>query len=90
MVDITILAVPGCPHLAAVTAALAGRADVSVSTRLITDPDDAARLGMRGSPTFFINKTTVLAPPGDPGLACLSEAPSVDGLMRAIEEAANA
>ncbi len=51
---VTVLAVPGCPHLPVLDERLAealdGLPDVSVSRQVIAIEDEAARSGMHGSP----------------------------------------
>lgn len=56
---IEILAVADCPHAAVAVQrcrdASADLADVSITTTVVHDEDQAQRLGMRGSPTILIN-----------------------------------
>ena len=65
-----ILHVPDCPTVAVLIArlaeVLAGRADVEVKQRLVGDEDEAARLGMTGSPTLLVDGTDPFAVPGTP------------------------
>lgn len=98
---LTILALPGCPNVAALDDRLAtvlnGRAEMSLSHQVIVDEREAARWGMRGSPTLLIDGTDPFAEAGqEPGLSCrryrdddgqLSGAPSVSQLRQAIEQA---
>jgi hypothetical protein len=99
---LTILSEATCPNAAVLkdrlAAVLDGRADVSVSHRVIRDEDEAARWGMHGSPTVLIDGADLFAEPGhQPSLACrlyrdddgrLSGAPSASQLRQAIEQAA--
>ncbi|HEX9518029.1 MAG TPA: hypothetical protein VF940_17845 [Streptosporangiaceae bacterium] len=56
---VTVLAVPGCPHLPVLDERLAealdGLPDVSVSRQVIAIEDEAARSGMHGSPAILID-----------------------------------
>jgi hypothetical protein len=58
-VNLTLLAVPGCPHVQLLaqrlTQALDGRPDVTVVRHEITDQDQAVRRGMNGSPTLLVD-----------------------------------
>jgi hypothetical protein len=53
-----VLAVPGCPSAVLleerIAAVLGSRRDVTVSRHVITDEQEAARRGMRGSPTIVL------------------------------------
>jgi hypothetical protein len=98
---LTVLAVPGCPNVPVLqdrlAAVLGGRAGVSVSHQVICDEDEAARWGMRGSPTLLIDGADPFAELGQPpGISCrlyrddegrISGAPSAGQLHRAIEQA---
>jgi Alkylmercury lyase len=98
---LTVLAVPGCPNAPVLTdrlaAVLGGRAGVSVSHQVISDEDEAARWGMRGSPTLLIDGVDPFAGPGQPpGMSCrlyreddgrTSGAPSAGQLRHAIGQA---
>ena len=69
-----VLSVPGCPNLPLLeqrlAEALAGRPAVRVR-RVIAIADEAARCGMRGSPTLLVNGHDPFAVPGTvPALAC--------------------
>jgi predicted DsbA family dithiol-disulfide isomerase len=97
--QLTVLAVPGCPNAPVLAERLAavlhGRADVSVSHQVISDEGEAARRGMRGSPTLLIDGADPFAGPGQPtGMSCrlyrdddgqVSGAPSASQLRQAIE-----
>jgi hypothetical protein len=99
--QLTVLAVPGCPNAPALddrlAAVLDGRAGVSVSRQVISDEGEAARWGMHGSPTVLIDGVDPFAEPGQPpSMSCrlyrdengqLSGAPSVGQLRQAIEQA---
>lgn len=96
--QLTVLTVPGCPNAAILdrrlAAVLVGRNDVSVAHQVISDEDEAARRGMRGSPTLLIDGSDPFAGPEDaPGMSCrlyrdedgrLSGAPSSGQLRQAI------
>lgn len=99
--QLTILAVPGCPNAPVLkdrlAAILDGRADITVSHQAISSEVDAARRGMHGSPTLLINGADPFADPSQPPtISCrlyrdddgqASGAPSVGQLRRAIEQA---
>jgi glutaredoxin len=73
--ELTILTVPGCPHAPVLeerlATALADLSGVSLARRVITDEQDAARSGMRGSPTLLINGLDPFGDPAaPPGLSC--------------------
>lgn len=98
--ELTLLTVPGCPNAATfeerLAAALAGRADVVVRRREITDEREATRAGMHGSPTLLINGVDPFAVPGQPpGLSCRlfrdtagrpAGLPSAEELRRTLEQ----
>lgn len=94
---ITVLTVPDCPHAPLarerIDQALGGRsADVEMVE--VADAAQAARLGMTGSPTIFIDGTDPFAVPGaTASVSCrlyrgpdgrTEGAPSVAGLQRAL------
>jgi hypothetical protein len=66
--ELTVLAVPGCPNAPVLeqrlAEALAGRPAPTVARRVIADADEAARWGMRGSPTLLIDGRDPFAVPG--------------------------
>ncbi len=76
---------------------LVGRRDVSVIRRVILDEEQAARFGMRGSPTLLVDGADPFAAPGTPpSVSCriyrgpegrAEGAPSVAELRRALAEA---
>ena len=96
--DLTVLAVAGCPHATLMeerlAAALAGGPPAVVIRRVITDPEEAARAGLHGSPTVLVNGSDPFAAPGqsasmscrlyDNGSGRLEGAPSVGQLRRAL------
>jgi hypothetical protein len=100
-VQLTILAVPGCPNAPVLqdrlAAVVGGRADVTLSHNSISSEEEAARSGMHGSPTLLINGADPFAEPGRPtSISCRlyrddagrsSGAPSVGQLRQAIEQA---
>ena len=95
---LTVLAVPGCPNVRLLEQrlmqALGDRGDVTVSQHDIVDQDQAARRGMRGSPTVLIDGIDPFAQPGQQasvscrlyrsGRAKTDGAPSVRQLRTAI------
>lgn len=101
--ELTVLMVDGCPNTPVLeerlAVVLAGRPGVRVGRRVIADEEEAARYGMRGSPTLLINGADPFAGPGaPPGLACRiyrdetgarDLAPSVAALRRVLAEAAD-
>jgi hypothetical protein len=96
--ELTVLAVPGCPNARLLeqrlAEALAGRPAVTVVWRVVTDADEAARWGMCGSPTLLVGGRDPFAVPGaGPAVACrlyegengrLEGAPTVEALRRAL------
>jgi hypothetical protein len=98
---LTVLAMPECPNAPVLDdrlgVVLDGRAGVSVSHQVISDKGEAARWGMRGSPTLLIDGTDPFAEPGQaPSLSCrvyrdedgeLCGVPSVGQLRQVIEQA---
>jgi hypothetical protein len=100
--QLTVLAVPGCPNAPVLSGRLAavvdGRAGASVSHQVICDEDEAARWAMHGSPTLLIDGADPFAEPGQPpSMSCrlyrdddgrTSGAPSASQLRQAIKQAA--
>ena len=96
--ELTILEVAGCPHAALLeerlAAALAGGPPAVIIRRVITDPGEAARAGLHGSPTVLVDGSDPFAAPGQPasmscrlydnGAGRLEGAPSVGRLREAI------
>jgi hypothetical protein len=74
-VDVTVLAIPGCPGAALLeerlAAAVRGLPGVRITRRVITSQAQAAEAGMHGSPTLLVDGADPFARPGQqPGLAC--------------------
>lgn len=102
--ELTVLAVPGCPNAALLAERLAiaaaGLPDVTVIRQVVDDEQQAAALGMHGSPTLLIDRADPFASAGQsPGLSCrlyrqadgsLRGAPPVDSLRRALERRGSA
>ncbi len=101
--QVPVLGVPGCPHFPELERRLARMLDglprVTVSCQVIAAEDDAARSGMRGSPTVLIGGIDPFAEPGQPAsVSCrlcrdsngqTGGAPSVSQLRRAVTGAAS-
>lgn len=102
MLEVTVLAVPGCPNEPVLRDRLAqvlsDYPDATVTRRVIRDEAGAARYGMHGSPTLLVNGSDPFAVPGTPaGLSCrlyrdqggpAGGAPSVAALREALRRAA--
>jgi len=100
-VQLTLLAVPGCPSAAAfeelLADALADYPGVRVDRREIADERAAAEAGMCGSPTLLVNGVDPFAQPGqEPSLSCrlyyddagrIVRLPSLEALRRALAAA---
>lgn len=100
-VEVTVLTVADCPNGPLIEArlaqALAGRDGVRVTRRKIDTGADAARFGMRGSPTLLIDGVDPFTAAGTPfSVSCrmyrdddgpLDGAPSVTALLRALQVA---
>jgi alkylmercury lyase len=96
-----ILQVPDCPNAAGLEALLLDlvghRTDVEISRKLVEDDEQAAALGMAGSPTLLINGADAFADPlNTPGFSCrlyrdddgrLAGLPSLGQLRRALARA---
>ena len=74
---IELLYFEGCPNWQLADTRLrealhaVGAAKTPVTYRTVGSPDEAERLGFRGSPTILVNGRDRFAAPGDPaGLAC--------------------
>jgi hypothetical protein len=101
VMQLTVLAVPGCPSLAILerrlAEVLADHPGLIVSRRVIANGAEAARWGMHGSPTLLVNGHDPFAGPGAvPAYACrmyragngrLEGSPGVDALRRVLAEA---
>jgi hypothetical protein len=99
-VELTVLAVPGCPNVPLLkqrlAEVLAGGPPVTVRWRVIADATEAARWRMHGSPTLLVNGHDPFAEPGTgPAMACrmyraehggLDGAPSVAALRQALKQ----
>lgn len=99
--ELTVLAVPGCPHAPVLeqrlAEALAAWPAVTVRRQVIADVAEAERWRMHGSPTLLVNGNDPFAEAGTgPAVACrlyraengsLDGAPSVAALRRALEQA---
>jgi hypothetical protein len=100
-VELIVLAVPGCPNAPVLeerlAEVLAGWPGVTVQRRVIADVAEAARWGMRGSPTLLVDGSDPFAAPGGgPAVACrlyrgedgrLDGSPTVEALRRVLEQA---
>jgi hypothetical protein len=74
-VQVTVISVPGCPHVARLeerlAPLLAERPGVTVSRLVIATEEEAARSGMHGSPTILVDGVDPFAPSGCPAsLSC--------------------
>jgi predicted DsbA family dithiol-disulfide isomerase len=99
--QLTVLAVPGCPNARVLEQRLAGllaaRPEVTVTRRVIADAAEAARWGMRGSPTLLVDGQDPFAGSGSGAVvACrlyrdeqgrLDGAPTVSALRDVLERA---
>jgi hypothetical protein len=99
--ELTVLAVPDCPNAPELerrlALVLADRPAVTVTRRVITEPAEAARWRMHGSPTLLVNGRDPFAVPGTvPAVACrmyrgedgrLEGAPTVAALRAALAQA---
>jgi Thioredoxin domain len=97
-VRIEVLTVPGCPNgpvlMQRLAAVLGGDQGIPVVQRRVADPQEAARLGMHGSPTLLIDGRDPFAGPDTaPSLSCRlylapdgsrQGAPSVEDLRRVL------
>jgi hypothetical protein len=98
-VEIRILHFEGCPNTAVavehVRAAVAGRDGITVVSRLVRDPEDAEREGMRGSPTILIDGVDPFADEAGVVWACRryptadgpAGAPTIDAIRDAMSRA---
>lgn len=74
---VELLVVVDCPNEAPARALLRRTLDeldlgrVEISTQVITDPVEAARINFLGSPSFFVNGLDLFGDPGRlPGISC--------------------
>jgi hypothetical protein len=102
MLEVTVLAVPGCPNEPVLRDRLAqvlpDYPDATVNRRVIQDEAGAARYGMHGSPTLLVNGSDPFAVPGTPAsISCrlyrdqggpAGGAPPVAALREALRRAA--
>ena len=93
-----ILHVTDCPNVEVLrerlVLATSGRGDVELSLRLVEDPDVAAELGMRGSPTLLVDGVDPFADTAQPAsVSCrlyrgpdgsVGGAPSVEALRAVL------
>jgi hypothetical protein len=100
-VKIEVLTVPGCPNgpvlRQRLTTVLGDDPEVLVVELSVTDPEEAARRGMRGSPTLLVDGRDPFADPDTPpSLSCRlywapdgsqQGAPSVEDLRRVLHDA---
>ena len=100
--DVRLLVIEDCPNAAAAAALLrralddVGLAPVPIHTQVVTEPEEAERLGFGGSPTILIDGRDPFAEPDrPPALACRvyrTEAgpagvPELAPLRQALEQA---
>ncbi len=99
--ELTVLAVPGCPNAPVpeqrLAELVAGRPGLRISRHVVDSDQDAARRGMHGSPTLLIDGSDPFpAAAAGAVLACrlypsdggrLEGAPSVGALRQALEQA---
>jgi hypothetical protein len=97
-VKVQILSVPDCPNVAPLrqrlAAVLDGREGVELRVEVVNSVEDAARLGMHGSPTLLIEGVDPFAVPGQPtSVSCRlycdetgrpTGAPSLDQLRQVL------
>lgn len=98
--ELTILMVPECPHVPVLVERLAevlvDRSGVAVLRQVVADDREAARYGMRGSPTLLIDGVDPFADQAvPPSLSCrlyrdsggrMEPVPSVAALRQALRE----
>lgn len=94
--DVTLLYFDGCPSWQIADARLgqlAAERDLTVTRRRVETPEEAERLGFRGSPTILVDGEDVFARGDEPvGLACRlhqtpegpAGAPTLDMLREAM------
>ena len=99
--QLTVLAVAGCPNAPVLeqrlAGLLAGRPEVTVTRLVISDAAEAARRGMRGSPTLLVDGQDPFGGSGSGAvLACrlypagegrLEGAPTISALRDVLERA---
>ena len=98
MISLQILHVPDCPGAEALddrlAPLLADFPGIPMTRHVVATEEDAARLGMTGSPTVLVDGADPFARPGmEPSLSCrlyrdengrLGPAPSVDQLRQVL------
>ncbi|MFE9880153.1 hypothetical protein [Streptomyces mirabilis] len=99
---IELLVIPGCPNAEPASDLVQQALDelglnrMTFTTRIIADPDEAARAGFTGSPAFLIDGRDPFAEPGQaPGLTCRiyrtphgpAGVPGVNQLRQALADA---
>jgi hypothetical protein len=97
--ELTVLSVPGCPNAPLLeqrlAGLLAGRPGVRICRQVAVSGEEAARLGMCGSPTLLIDGSDPFPAVG-PALACrlypsgsgrLEGAPAVSALREVLTQA---
>ncbi|HET9894448.1 MAG TPA: hypothetical protein VFQ44_05895 [Streptosporangiaceae bacterium] len=87
--ELTVLSVPGCPHVPILARrldeVLGQRSEIAVRYVEIDSEQAAIEAGMRGSPTLLINGADPFtAPSAVPGLYCRLDLPSLPRLRDAI------
>ena len=96
-VEITVLAVADCPHVALVRERIASALErlgrlAHTTEQVVATDEDAVRLRFRGSPTILIDGTDPFPADSNAALACrlyltedgMQGAPSVDQLVEAL------
>ena len=91
---VRVLHVPDCPNTTVaverIHEATGGADEVSIEVVLVGTDEEAAQVGMRGSPTILVDGVDLFTPPGIPtGIACRiapggDPVPSVEALHSAI------
>lgn len=94
--NVELLTVPECPHQPDAwrnldeALARVGRTDVVVREHVVASAEEAARLGMHGSPTILIDGTDLFRPNDEPSLTCRfaagneSAVPTVEQLIELL------
>jgi len=99
--ELRVLTVPDCPYSPVLDErlelALADCSDVTVIRQVVVDEEQAARLGMRGSPTLLVDGVDPFPAPDVPlSVSCriyrdhtgrLEAAPTPEQLLRVLREA---
>jgi hypothetical protein len=99
-VKLQILSVPDCPNVVPLQQRLAevlgGRDDVDLRVEVVDTPENAALVGMNGSPTLLVDGVDPFAAPGQPtSVSCRlyrdetgrpTGAPSLDQLREALRD----